>query len=255
MISKLASSLFRMIPENGFKNSLRAFIHRRLYKEYKTYYRNNIWELHYPGFSIKYKDVPSPALVNYLFFKNFTDRKFDIIIDAGGFMGTYGFLMAKKYPAARIYIYEADPTNFQRIKENLVLNDISNVIIEPLGLWDKKDKLKMSIGNDLGSSIVNEKSSNATVEIDVTSLDAYFPNERNKLVFIKMNIEGAEIAALNGAKTFMANNQVDLNICTDHFVDGELTYIAVEKIFADEKMPYQTLRDGIHINTHATNIK
>ena len=255
MISKLASSVFQMIPENGFKNAVRAMLHRMRHKEYKTYYRNKVWELHYPEFMIRYKDVPSPAAVNYLFFKDFTDRKFDIVVDAGGFMGTYGFLMASKYPNAKVYIFEADPVNYQRIKTNLALNNLPNVILEPVGLWSHTDKLKMSVGSDLASSVVNEKSNNTTVEIDVVSLDEYFRNENGKIVFIKMNIEGAEIAALNGAKNFIANNQTDLNICSDHIVDGELSYIAVEKIFSGLGMPYQTLRDGIHINTHATNIK
>lgn len=256
MLSKLASSLFRMIPENGFKNTLRAMIHRARYSEYKTYYRNKVWELHYPeGFVIKYKDVPSPAAVNYLFFKQFTNRNFDIIVDAGGFMGTYGFLMANKYPKAKVYIFEADPVNFQRIKINLALNKLTNVIIEPIGLWDKKDKLKMSVGSDLASSVINEKTDNNTVEIDVISMDEYFAAEKDRTVYIKMNIEGAEIAALNGGRDFIASNKTDLNICSDHLVDGQLSYVTVEKIFASMGMPYQTLRDGIHINTHASNIK
>jgi FkbM family methyltransferase len=254
MISKLASSLFRMVPENGFKNNLRAIIHRVRYTEYRTYYRNNVWELHYPEFIIRYKDVPSPATVNYLFFKRFTNRPFDIIIDAGGFMGTYGFLMASKYPKAMVYIFEADPVNFKRIQTNLALNNLPNVVVEPVGLWEKPDTLKMSVGSDLASSIVNEKSTNTTVEIEVTSLDEYFKNEKDKQVFVKMNIEGAEIAALNGAVNFLANNQADLSICTDHLVDGVMSYKAVEKIFSRLNMPFETLHDGMYINTYSSNI-
>jgi FkbM family methyltransferase len=255
MVSKLFSALFKLIPENGMKNQIRAIVHRLRFKEYKTFYRNNVWELHYPNFVLKYKDVPSPATVNYLFFKNFTDRKFETIIDAGGFMGTYGFLMASRYPDAEVYIFEADPVNYQRIKTNLSLNDLPNVIIEKTGLWSKPDKLKMSVGSDLASSVVNSKSTNATVEIDVTSLDEYFKNVKGKIVFLKMNIEGAEIAALKGATNFLANNLVDLCICTDHLVDGEMSYIAVEKILAEFKIPFETLRDGMYINTYASNIR
>ena len=248
------SALFRMIPENQLKNSVRAFIHRSRYTEYKTYYRNKTWELHYPSFIIKYKDVPSPAAVNYLFFKNFTNRNFDIIIDAGGFMGTYGFLMANKYPNAKIYIFEADPLNFKRIQTNLSLNNLPNVVIEPLGLWDKAGSMKMSVGNDLASSIVKENKINETIEIEVTSLDEYFKGVTGKNIFLKMNIEGAEIAALNGAKNFLANNITDFSICTDHLVDGEMSYIAVEKILSGFNIPFQTLRDGMYINTYSNNL-
>lgn len=253
MILKLASSVFAAIPEIGLKQYLRAFIHRLRHKEFQTYYRDKIWELHYPGFVIKYNDVPSPAQVNYLFFKNFTNRKFDIIIDAGGFMGTYGFLMASKYPNAKVYIFEADPVNYEKLKYNLSLNNFSNVILESLGLWDKPDVLKMSVSSDLRSSIVNEKADSKTIEINVTSLDEYFKGVKDKLVFIKMNIEGAEIAAINGAINFIRNNKVDLNICTDHYVNGELTYGPVENIFSGLGMKPQTFRDGMFINTHSSN--
>lgn len=254
MISKLASSVFKVIPETSAKQHLRAFVHRLRYKEYKTYFRNGVWELHYPGFVIKYNDVPSPATVNYLFFKRFTDRPYDIIIDAGGFMGTYGFLMAKKYPSAKVYIFEADPVNFKRITDNLALNDLANVIVEPLGLWSNKDVLKMSVSSDLASSVVNEKSDAQTVEIPVISLDEYFNGVKDKFVFIKMNIEGAEIAALNGSKNFIDNNKVECSICTDHYVNGELTNREVENIFKSHNMPVETLHDGIYINTYSGNI-
>lgn len=254
MLSKLASYLFQLVPENGFKNAVRAVIYRMRYKEYKTYYRNKVWELHYPGFVIRYSEVPSPASVNYLFFKRFTDRAFDIIIDAGGFMGTYGFLMASKYPKAKVYIFEADPVNYQRIKTNLSLNNLPNVVLEPVGLWEKPEKLKMSVSSDLASSIVNDKNSSQTVEIEVTSLDEYFKTAKDQLVFVKMNIEGAEIAALNGASGFLSKNKADLSICTDHLVDGRMSYIEVEKIFARLNMPYETLRDGMYINTYSSNI-
>ena len=254
MLSKLASSLFHRFPENDLKNHLRAFIYRLRYNEYKTYYRNKTWELHYPGFVIRYNEIPSPASTNYLFFKKFTDRKFDIIIDGGGYVGTYGFVMANKYPNAKVYIFEADPMNFKKMKANLALNNLPNVVIEPVGLWDKPGKLKMHTGIELSSSLINQKTAETSAEIDVTSLDAYFNNEKGKLVFIKMNIEGAEIAALQGASGFLTNNKTELALSTDHIVDGELTYITVEKILNGLGMRTETLRETIYINTFASNI-
>ncbi|MEJ7626499.1 MAG: FkbM family methyltransferase [Ferruginibacter sp.] len=254
MLSKIASAIFTAIPETSLKQVIRAFFHRLKYKEYNTYYRNKVWELHYPQFIIRYYDVPSPAMENYLFFKNFKDTPYELIIDGGGFIGTFGFLMASKYPEAKVYIFEANPTNFLRIKKNLSLNNLPNVMVEPLGLWSKPDHIKMNIGSDLGSSLILDSKSNNLIEIEVNSLDEYFSEVKNKKVFIKMNIEGAEIAALNGAREFIQNNKVDCSICTDHYVDGKLTYEPVEKIFKGLGMQSKTLWDSIHINTYSSNI-
>jgi FkbM family methyltransferase len=253
MISKLFSRTFSIIPEIGIKQYIRAFVHRIRYKEYVTYFRNGVWELHYPGFVIRYYDVPSAASTNYLFFKKFVDRKFDIIIDAGGFMGTYGFLMACKYPNAKIYIFEADPANYLKIKSNIELNDFHNVVLEPVGLWSKADDLKMSVNKNLASSLLTHDDGVSEIDIHVVSLDEYFESIKNKFVFIKMNIEGAEIAALEGASTFITNNKVDLAISTDHYVNGELTFTKIEELLADIGLQSETIFDGIHINTYSSN--
>jgi FkbM family methyltransferase len=254
MIFKAFYSIYSAIPEIGLKKHFRAILHRLRYVEYRTYYRNGIWELHYPNFIIKYEDVPSPAATNYLFFKKFIDRKFDIIIDAGGFIGTYGLFMANKYPDAMIYIFEADPKNYLKIKKNLDLNNLKNVILEPLGLWSKSGILKMNVSNNLSSSLLKYQEEGSEQDVSVVSLDEYFDGICEKLIFLKMNIEGAEISAINGGLTFFNNNKIDLAISTDHYVDGDLTFDRVENILSSLGMQVETLSEGIYINTYSSNI-
>jgi FkbM family methyltransferase len=198
--------------------------------------------------------VPSPASTNYLFFKKYINRKFDIIIDAGGFIGTFGLLMATRYPNSKIYIFEADPINYLKIKNNLELNGLKNVVIEPVGLWCKKEILKFNLSSSLNSSFLNNNIEDNLIKINVVSLNEYFNDIKNKIIFLKMNIEGAEIAAIQGALYFLQNNQVDLAVSTDHYVDGELTFSKIEELCTSLEMRVETVKDGFYVNTFATNI-
>lgn len=84
MKTRLLPLSFSKIPESHVKKKPKAIVYRIRHQGYETYYWDNIWELYYP--------------------EKFTNRKLDIIIDAGGFMKTCGFLMTKKYHGARVYI-------------------------------------------------------------------------------------------------------------------------------------------------------
>jgi hypothetical protein len=51
--------------------------------------------------------------------------------------------------------------------------------------------------------------------------------------YIKMDIEGAELAFLQGAKEFLKRHPVNFAIESYHRVDGEYTYKMLDPIFAE----------------------
>lgn len=58
-----------------------------------------------------------------------------------------------------------------------------------------------------------------------------------KIDFIKMDIEGAEIEAIKGAKQLIKNYKPAFSIAAYHVVDGERTYKKLEKMF--KKLNYK----------------
>lgn len=245
--------LFYRLPETELKKRLRAFIHRILYKEYKTYYKEKIWELHYDGFILRYFDVPSSAATNYLFLKKFVDREYDIIVDAGGFIGTFGLLMAKRYPRSKVIIFEPDPTNFEKIRMNIRLNNFQNVTLERYGLWSESARRLQISSNGLSSSIYG--ATDKVIQIETMSLDDYFKTYFDNFVFVKMNIEGAEVEAVRGSLQFLSRNKVDMAISTDHMINGALTTTAVEGLLRHGGLQAESIAEGIYVNTFATNNK
>lgn len=118
------------------------------------------------------------------------------------------FQWTKEEKTAFSYIWEPDIVN--RKKCNEMLCDINERIeIVNKGLWDKKEKLRFSHDERESSRIDN----NGELCIEVDRLDDVVKDE---VTFIKMDIEGAEIRALMGAKETIVRNKPKLAICVYH---------------------------------------
>ncbi|WP_445454826.1 FkbM family methyltransferase [Flavobacterium sp. 25HG05S-40] len=78
-----------------------------------------------------------------------------------------------------------------------------------------------------------------------------------RLDFIKMDIEGAEIEALDGCVTVIQKYKPNFAIASYHIVNGQPTYIKVEEFFKKINYPFKTVTfRGKEIITFAgSNIK
>lgn len=143
--------------------------------------------------------------------------KDEIFVDGGAYIGdTLEFFRNLALSFRRYDAFEPDPKNFKKLKDFIERNSINNVRIFDKGLSDRVCNLKfvaagtgasrLSINNEVGSTGKN------VVNINLTSIDVVCPDA----TFIKMDIEGAELQALKGAKETMLNNKPKLAICVYH---------------------------------------
>ncbi len=136
----------------------------------------------------------------------------EVFVDVGGFTGdttldyinTYGENSFKK-----IYIYEITKQNFDVIKNNL--KNYENIEIKNKALKDKKGFI--NIDESLVDSSANRTKSDDFGSVECVSLDE---DINEKLTMIKMDIEGDEIDALNGAKNTIIKNTPKLLISVYH---------------------------------------
>jgi FkbM family methyltransferase len=177
-------------------------------------------------------------------------RKGDIVIDAGAYTGLYTVYAAKKVGSkGKVIAYEPDPYTMMMLKKNIKLNQLSNVTLVRKGLFDKNDSVPFDI-QSVGSNIVtintafhNRKTIN---KVNVAPLDEEVVRLRlNTVDFIKMDIEGAEIEAMKGARTTIKKNKnISLAIASYHVVNGRKTYIFLEKFFKKLNMNTKTELNG-----------
>ena len=94
----------------------------------------------------------------------------------------------------------------------------------------------------VGSSAVWFSGNDNVVKKRAVTLDSWAKEKKlTKLDFIKMDIEGAEIEALDGAVEVIKQFSPKFAIATYHIVNGEPTYIKVEEFFKKLNYPYKTV--------------
>jgi FkbM family methyltransferase len=128
-----------------------------------------------------------------------------IIVDAGANAGIFSVPLATaiKPKGGRVFSFEVQKSLAYALSGTAVLNDLDNLNVFNCGLGDKIDTLKMPYvdytdGTDYGIvTLVNQDSIQSSEVVDIYPLDHF---ELDGLDFLKIDIEGMEIEALNGAE-------------------------------------------------------
>lgn len=136
-------------------------------------------------------------------------------IDGGAFIGDSALIL-QEYNPKKIYSFELMKEFCSNYKTNMELNNIPANRYEILcnGISDKISKTSISINSSFNQrqSLCN----NGNVKVDLIDID-YFANSKNLNVgFIKLDIEGAEMDALEGMIQTIQNNRPVLSIAIYH---------------------------------------
>lgn len=134
----------------------------------------------------------------------------DVILDIGANNGYYSLLAANKAGNnGSVFAFEPDENNIKLLKKNIVLNKITNIKVEEVAVADKNGSIQFSsnsIHTGKSTIVVDEKVNSKTVR--GITLDSFIKNK--KINVIIMDIEGAELLALKGAKKTVLKNDLTL---------------------------------------------
>ena len=145
------------------------------------------------------------------YFEDFLNLKNDeVFIDVGGYDGFTSEEFINRCPNYKsVHIFEPEEKNIKLAKERL--RKFKNINFYDIGLSNKKEVLKF---NTSGSS--SKISENGDIEIKVDRLDDVL---KEKPTFIKMDIEGAESFAIEGAKETILKYHPKLALSVYHKKD------------------------------------
>lgn len=145
-------------------------------------------------------------------------KRGDVLLDIGAHIGYYTLLFARIVgKEGKVYAFEPDPANFVLLKKNVEINDYQNVILVDKAVSDKSGKNKLYKSEKLETSvnsIYNIHSGHKFIDIESVRLDDYFKNYNGKIDWIKIDIEGAELAALQGMASLLEKNK-NIKIVTE----------------------------------------
>jgi FkbM family methyltransferase len=124
-----------------------------------------------------------------------------VFIDIGAYIGCHTLLAAKLVgESGRVFAFEPAPDTFTLLRHNVEINEFKNVSLSNKACLDKTCRVKLFVDEshpDI-SSVGTLPGVNSSILVDAVSLDEFFSNYQGTIDFIKIDIEGAELAALDG---------------------------------------------------------
>lgn len=125
-------------------------------------------------------------------------KKGDYVIDIGANIGYYTLIMAKLVgETGKVFAFEPDPNNFELLKKNVEYNGYKNVVLFNQAVSNENGTLKLYYTqNGSISRTFDAGDGRQTMDIQAVRLDDVI---KEKIDFIKIDIEGFEIMAMKGA--------------------------------------------------------
>ena len=145
-------------------------------------------------------------------------RPGDVVIDCGAHIGAFT-RVALRSGAKTVVAVEPERANIWAFRRNFEKEiESGQVKLVPKGVWDSAGKLPLHLSTVVDShSLVVPQNSGKEETVDVTTLDSLVGGlSLPRVDFIKMDIEGAELRALRGARKVLAKYQPRLAISSYH---------------------------------------
>ncbi len=134
----------------------------------------------------------------------------DVVLDLGANMGYFTLLAARLVgKEGKVYAFEPQPTNYSLLVKNIELNGYDNVVPLQKAVSNTSGLIKLFISDeDIGNSTIFQYGGDReSVEVEAVTLDDFFKDKEHRVDVIKMDVEGAEMAALLGMDRIIRENR------------------------------------------------
>ena len=136
-------------------------------------------------------------------------KKGETFVDAGAFdCGTDIDFIMRCPDYNEIIAFESDPAQYSNCLNKIKSCKMRDIKVYNAGLWNKKDTLPF-LERGAGGHV----SENGTIKVQLDTLDDILSEGAS---YIKMDVEGAELKALEGARNTIMNYKPKLAICVYH---------------------------------------
>lgn len=195
-ISEPCLSVYNLLEDHSSKSAFRGFINAGLTMDFRKYEATTQEEQYFP---------------NTISF----ERGYGRFVDCGSFDGDVLLKLKQRFGIVDgLAAFEPDDENYCKLIGNISEQRVAaEQYFFPCGVWNESAKLKFA-GGDTSSSRISDAGTSfiQCVSLDDSILDF-------KPTFVKMDIEGAELNALKGARKLIEKNHPDLAISVYHSLE------------------------------------
>ncbi len=138
-------------------------------------------------------------------------NRFDLFLDVGANVGQHSLFAVKRTPIPKSIAFEASPHVFLRLQKNIAINNMEK-LIQPynLAILDAPGFVSIEVPNPTndGTGYVLD-GKEGEVDIEAVSLDDFFSqHEDYKDILMKIDVEGAELRVLKGARKLFSAGKI-----------------------------------------------
>lgn len=142
----------------------------------------------------------------------------DIVVDLGANIGYYTLLAARLVgKKGKVYAFEPEPINYSLLIKNIELNGYDNIVPVQKAVSNTAGTVRLFLAYKSTEGHAIYQPNNAIyqpnnkkrefVEVESVTLDEFFKDKKCPINVIKMDIEGAEIAAFLGMGRLLRENK------------------------------------------------
>ena len=146
-----------------------------------------------------------------------------VVVDIGANVGYYTLLAAEKVGGhGKVFAFEPEPSRYTLLEKNVRVNGLKNVILAQKAVSNKTGTARLYLDprhNPGDHRLFDSFDGRESVAVETTSLDDFFKDKGPFIHVIKMDIQGAEMAALEGMANTIKRHH-DLTLITEFWPDG-----------------------------------
>jgi len=151
------------------------------------------------------------------------------LLDYGAYDGSTYRKFARTYSLNCYIGVEPDPENFARLQTNEFTSGVTTILL-PIGAWHRSEVLRFQMGKKMGSSI--DASGEAIIQC--AAIDDVI--KYSSVNVVKLDVEGAEAAALLGMRSLVRQHRPSLAVSVYHRPED---LVAITRMLHDWRLGYQ----------------
>lgn len=182
-----------------------------------------------------FPSVPEDDVMNAYTY-SYRPQPGDVVWDAGAHAGATSYFLAQMVgPSGRVYAFEPDDSNYEYLMKNVEMHGLKNIVPVKKAITNFTGNAQFNMDGTMSAGlsehlVYKDKRFFKTVST-ITLADACMKLGEVPQ-YIKMDIEGAEVATVESSQSFLKGHPIHFAIESDHRINGEHTFKALETLFS-----------------------